>query len=390
MQTTDTTIEAQLAELSAQVKGIADTLEQVKATGQTTVREQKRTRKDLGLVAAQAQFTDLGVTALLCAACVGVVGVVKAGVVLRESIQENAPPWLVSIIYPGLGSAGTGQSNDNPAKVIAAAKAWVGKDFKPGVTARCADWVREVLKEAGVEVGVARGSAGPLMADSFHGAELGELILDPGQLQPGDIVMFADTYNGPGRSPIPGRGQITHVGIYVGGGEIIDRSTMSAPVRQRALTTFKFHSALRPSAYAEQNGGGNAFIDRYVAAIAKQESGANYGAVNPHSGALGKYQFMPSTLVSTAQNCPGVATVPSQTEFLNSPEIQDKIMGCYVALALPTIQGKASDEFTQCRMLAAYHYSGDPDLYDNNRPQSYAGAAYPSIAEYTKSVCKGF
>jgi len=65
-------------------------------------------------------------------------------------------------------------------------------------------------------------------------------------------------------------------------------------------------------------------------------------------------------------------------------------MGCYVALALPTIQGKASDENTQCRMLASYHYSGNPDNYNSTRPQSYAGAAYPSIAEYTKSVCKGF
>lgn len=350
-------------------------------------RGHKETRRDLGLLAAQAQMTDLAMTALLCGACVLVVGGVAAGAALRDSIQENAPGWLVSMIYPGLGSGA--KTNGSPAKVISAATAWVGKDFKPGQTARCADWVREVLRAAGVEVGVAKGSAGPLMADSFHGKELGEIILDAGQLQPGDIVMFADTYDGPGRSPIVGRGRITHVGIYVGNGEIIDRSTMSAPVRQRALSTFKFHSALRPSAYIAQGNSDN-FVNKYVRAVAKQESGSNYTAVNPHSGALGKYQFMPATLASTAQSCPGVGSVPSVSEFLGSPDLQNTIMGCYVAAALPTIQAKASDEQTQCRMLAAYHYSGNPDKWNDGRAQSYAGAAYPSIAEYTKSVCKGF
>ena len=349
-------------------------------------RGQKESRRDLGLLAAQAQFTDLGITALLCGACVVAVAGVKVGVEVRDTISENAPGWLVAMIYPGLN---TGKANGNPSKVVSAAATWVGKEFKPGETARCADWVREVIKAAGVEVGVANGSAGPLMADSFHGAELGEMILDAGQLQPGDIVMFADTYNGPGRAPIAGRGRITHVGIYVGDGEIIDRSTMSAPVRQRALTTFKFHSALRPSAY-KSAGDGKDFVSRYVGAIAKQESGSSYTAVNPHSGALGKYQFMPATLASTAQSCPGVGSVPSVSEFLGSPELQDTIMGCYTTAALPTIQAKSSDEFTQCRMLASYHYSGNPDRFDNTSPQSYAGSAYPSIAEYTKSVCKGF
>jgi len=343
----------------------------------------------LGLLAVQAQFTDLAITALLCGSCVLVVGGVKLGAEIRTNIQENAPAWLVAIIYPGLGK-GSG-ANNSPNQVIAAATKWVGKDFKPGQTARCADWVREVLKAAGVNLGVAKGSAGPLMADSFHGADLGKIILDAGQMKPGDIVMFADTYDGPGRAPIAGRGRITHVGIYVGGGEIIDRSTMSAPVRQRSVSTFKFHSALRPSAYKESDAAlGNDFVNRYVKAIAQKESGSSYTAVNPHSGALGKYQFMPATLASTAQSCPGVGSVPSVSEFLGSPDLQDKVMGCYTMAALPTIQAKTSDSFTQCRMLASFHYSGNPDNYDSTRAQSYAGAAYPSIADYTKAVCKGF
>ncbi len=126
---------------------------------------------------------------------------------------------------------------------------WAGRDYKPDVRAMCASFIRTVLREAGVELGVARGSAGPLMADSFHGGELGQIILNPSELQRGDIVMFANTYNGPGRSPIPGRGRITHVGIYLGGGMMVDRPTAARPVQHRPISTFQFHSALRPNSY---------------------------------------------------------------------------------------------------------------------------------------------
>ena len=52
------------------------------------------------------------------------------------------------------------------------------------------------------------------------------------QLQPGDIVMWANTY---GDWP---EGSITHVGIYVGDGQIVDRPTAAAPVKRRPVTTF--------------------------------------------------------------------------------------------------------------------------------------------------------
>jgi hypothetical protein len=355
-------------------------------------RGQRETRRDLGLLAIQAQLTDLGVTAMLCAGCVGIVGAVFVGAQMRESAKENMPAWAYNILWGWAGDSAP-FSNGDAAKVVSAAVAWVGKDFKPGESARCADWVREVLKAAGVNIGVAKGSAGPLMADSFHGAELGEIILDASQLQPGDIVMFADTYDGPGRSPIPGRGRITHVGIYVGNGEMVDRSTRSAPVKQRPISTFKFHSALRPSAYKSAAAGGGDFVDRYIKRVANKESGGNYGAVNtshpdPNKQALGKYQFMPETLVSTAEKCLGRA--PSRSEFLGSPKMQEKIMRCYISYALPTVQQQSSDPYTQCRMMAAFHYSGSIHKYNDTSPQSWGGDSYPSIAAYTKSVCKGF
>lgn len=133
---------------------------------------------------------------------------------------------------------------------------------------------------------------------------------------------------------------------------------------------------------------GGDFVQRYVKAIAAKESGGSYGAVNPHSGALGKFQFMPGTMASTAQGC--VGRVPSQGEFLGSPELQDQIMGCFVEGKLSTIQAKATDAYTQCRMMASIHYSGNPDKFNDARPQTYNGASYPSIASYTEDVCKGF
>ena len=133
-------------------------------------------------------------------------------------------------------------------------------------------------------------------------------------------------------------------------------------------------------------GAGELNIDRYVGAIAKKESSANYQAINPHSGALGKFQFMPETMQAQAKACLG--REPSKQEFLSSPELQNSVMRCYVKDKLSAIEKKAKDPTTKCRMLAATHYSGNPDLWDNTRPQRYNGHAYPSIADYTEAICK--
>jgi len=128
-------------------------------------------------------------------------------------------------------------------------------------------------------------------------------------------------------------------------------------------------------------------VESYKAAIATKESGHNYQAVNPDSGALGKFQFMPDTMRSNAQACLGVT--PSNQQFLADPELQNKVMDCYLNRALTTIQKKTKDPVTQCRMLASHHYSGNPDLWDDTRPQATNGNQYPSIADYTAAICKG-
>lgn len=132
-------------------------------------------------------------------------------------------------------------------RVAAQAMTWGGAYYKKGVQAMCASWVRHVLELEGVTIPTAKGSAGPLMADSFHAPEQGKIILNTAELLPGDIVMFSNTYNGGGR--VLNGGKITHVGIYVGNGMMVDRPTSRGTVKYRPISTFKFNSALRPNIY---------------------------------------------------------------------------------------------------------------------------------------------
>lgn len=156
---------------------------------------------------------------------------------------------------PGLNKFTLISPTANAQRVVNTAETWVGKEFNPGVSAQCAFFVRAVLKQAGVRVGVSqkaldgdiRGdgglSEGAGMARSFFGSDIGQIITNPKDLKPGDLVAFADTY---GNWP---KGSITHVGIYVGNGRMVDRPTAARPVQKRSLSTFKFVAGVRPYAY---------------------------------------------------------------------------------------------------------------------------------------------
>ncbi|MDJ1169675.1 glycosyl hydrolase 108 family protein [Roseofilum sp. BLCC_M154] len=140
-------------------------------------------------------------------------------------------------------------STANSSKIVATAQNWVGKDYNPGTTAQCAYFVRSVLEEAGLSVGV---TASPYdgyttsegYANSFFGDDIGTLIMDESQLKPGDLIAFSNTY---GDWPA---GTITHVGIYVGNGMMIDRPTASKPVQQRSISKFDFAVGVRLSGKA--------------------------------------------------------------------------------------------------------------------------------------------
>lgn len=94
-------------------------------------------------------------------------------------------------------------------------------------------------------------------------------------------------------------------------------------------------------------------------AIIGQESGANFQAVNPHSGALGYGQVMPENVHSWSKQALGYSI--SQRQFLSDPGLQLKIidhkLNQYWQKAL--VEGGGRQDIA-VRRVAAHWYSGDP------------------------------
>lgn len=122
-------------------------------------------------------------------------------------------------------------------------------------------------------------------------------------------------------------------------------------------------------------------------AIISQESDDNYGAINPHSGALGYAQIMPENLPEWSRSALGREVTIE--EFLADPDLQHKIIEHRLTLywqeALVDSRGNKDEAVL---MVASRWYSGDPDLYESQRPQYYDGYEYPSIAEYSNRILR--
>jgi TP901 family phage tail tape measure protein len=156
-------------------------------------------------------------------------------------------------LFGGVSTTGAALStrqlatNSVAARVVNAARNWVGKEFAPGVLAQCANFVRQVLKDAGVQVGVTQKAidglpSGSALASSFFGNDIGTIIKDKSQLRPGDLVAWAQTYGNWGPNVV------THVGVYSGNGKVIDRG--NSALKERSIDTFKrFLYGVRPKAY---------------------------------------------------------------------------------------------------------------------------------------------
>ncbi len=112
-------------------------------------------------------------------------------------------------------------------------------------------------------------------------------------------------------------------------------------------------------------------FDQFFNALAQQESGGNYSAVNGLTGALGKYQILPVNVPAWSQKYLGVRWTASQ--FLGDPRKQD-------ALARAVLQ----DYFDKygIRGAASAWYSGDPALANNYKSQRGG----PSIGDYVDNI----
>lgn len=125
-------------------------------------------------------------------------------------------------------------------------------------------------------------------------------------------------------------------------------------------------------------------LNRIRGAESAQESTNTGNAVNPDSGALGKFQVMPSNVPSWTKLHYGQTLTPEQ--FKNNPQAQLAVFNGEMGNYLKDAKRKGVDDDTAIRMGAAKWYSGRPELYDNDKPQMYNGRAYPSIRSYTLGI----
>jgi hypothetical protein len=156
-------------------------------------------------------------------------------------------------------------------------------------------------------------------------------------------------------------------------------------------------SAPSPAATPQPGASSSAALDALRQAIIGQESNNNYQAINPDSGALGFAQIMPSNMSfggadqSAAWDVQALGRGVTRDEFLNNPDLQLQIINHQLGSQLErNLEAAGGDLATGVRRTASQWYSGNPELWNNTRPQSYGGNSYPSIADYTSSVYDRF
>jgi hypothetical protein len=125
-------------------------------------------------------------------------------------------------------------------------------------------------------------------------------------------------------------------------------------------------------------------VGAFRAAIIGKESGGNYNAVNPDSGALGIGQVMPDNVGPWTQRYLGRRLTPQQ--FLRDRNAQDAVVNGRFRDMLADQQKAGFTGEKAIRRAAAVWYSGQSKLWNDTKPQYSNGRRYPSIAEYTKAI----
>lgn len=119
-------------------------------------------------------------------------------------------------------------------------------------------------------------------------------------------------------------------------------------------------------------------------AIVGKESGGNFSAVNPDSGALGYGQVMPYNVGPWTQKHYGRRLTPQQ--FLSNREAQIAVVDGEIGEIVRQQLAAGYKGDIAIRRAAAIWYSGNGNLYDDNKPQFSKGRRYPSVREYTLDI----
>lgn len=158
----------------------------------------------------------------------------------------------------------------------------------------------------------------------------------------------------------------------------------------RILTPPAAAATLPPSLSAPSSGqpAPTGSIGAFRAAIIGKESGGNYSAVNPDSGALGIGQVMPNNVGPWTQKYLGRRLTPQQ--FLRDRNAQDAVVNGRFRDMLADQQSAGYSGEQAIRRAAAVWYSGQAKLWNDTKPQFYKGRRYPSIAEYTQAIWESY
>lgn len=155
---------------------------------------------------------------------------------------------------------------------------------------------------------------------------------------------------------------------------------------QQATQAPSFDPSGMPSPNQQQGsfaGNSKGGFGAFLQAIAGQESGGNYGVRNKDSGAMGKYQIMPSNILGSGKgwDYEALGRDVSLGEFLGSPKIQEAIAQ-YKLRSYYQKYGPAGAS------VAWYAGPGTASSYLKN-PRNYTisqGTSYPSIGAYVQQV----
>lgn len=127
-------------------------------------------------------------------------------------------------------------------------------------------------------------------------------------------------------------------------------------------------------------------LNSFINSIGRKESSNNYGAVNRQSGAMGKYQIMPSNITGTGRgwDYEALGRDISTTEFMRSPEIQEKI-------ARYKLQQYYNRYGPSGAAIAWYAGPSAAQKYVNTGQVSTRTQAggYPSVSAYMRAITNG-
>lgn len=143
-------------------------------------------------------------------------------------------------------------------------------------------------------------------------------------------------------------------------------------------------SSIAGSNSGKISGAGGSF-QKFMQAISSQESGNNYGARNSLSGAMGKYQIMPSNImgINSGWDKEALGYDINIAQFMNSPEIQERIAQ-YKLQQYYTKYGPAG------AAIAWYAGPGAAQKYVSSGAASTRGEAggHPSVSAYMQSILR--